>query len=474
MLKVNLIFTIVFLFSLLSCTSDEFNEKGNPSLEQVNMTAITVNNTTGVKKPFSVNNGVPTPSGKQWKVMPVFSDEFDGPGIDSKWNLDPLGHSDLKWPGRLPALFQKESFKIQNGEMKIKVGKLPAPVTISPYGKPITYTYYGGIMRSNITTNVGVGKYFECRMKMNKTEMGGGFWLMSKNVCGKKHEIDITESVGHITPQTESWARNWNKLYHSNAIRRVTTCNDDVRTQSALALPVKNSEKYYVYGFWWKSSTELLFYIDGEYAYTLVPPQGQLFDQDMYMQFSIESYDWNPIPANGGKVANASLADRTTHLDYIRSYELVDAPPNSQNFFIQNRATEKFIRPQTDAENSPIAQAPSTWKGAYTQWEKVNATNGYFHLKNKETGKFLRPQTNANNSPLVQVATAVNSQWQTQWKTVNSSDGYFYLLNRWTGKYIRPTNNDDLAGNTGNNYRILSVPTSLTWHYTQWKFVNIN
>ncbi len=261
-----------------------------------------------------------TPTGKTWQLVPEFSDEFDGPEIDEKWNLEPRGHTDLNWPGRVPALFQKKNFKIVNGEINIEVGKLPEPITISPYGKPLTYTYYGGIMRSRITTSVG--NYYECRMKMNKTEMGGGFWLMGKNICGKKHEIDITESVGRITELTEQWARNWDQLYHSNAIQRKTKCNESIQHQKGRPLPVKNSEKYFVYGFWWKSPTELLFYVDGKYLYTINPPQP--FDHEAFMQFSIESYDWNPIPDNVSKVENGSLEERTTYLDYIRTFKLVD------------------------------------------------------------------------------------------------------------------------------------------------------
>lgn len=140
--------------------------------------------------------------------MVALSDEFDGSEVDSKWIIESEENSDLKWPGRPPALFQKESFKIDDGELTIEVGKLPEPVTRSPYGKPVTYTYYGGRLCSKLTSSIG--HYYECRMKMNKTEMGGGFWLEnSSSVCNKRHEIDIIEFVGHTTEQTDAWAKNW-------------------------------------------------------------------------------------------------------------------------------------------------------------------------------------------------------------------------------------------------------------------------
>jgi len=48
------------------------------------------------------------------------------------------------------------------------------------------------------------------------------------------------------------------------------------------------------------------------------------FDQDMHMQFSIESYDWNPIPENGSQVELMSLEDRTTYVEYFRAFKLID------------------------------------------------------------------------------------------------------------------------------------------------------
>ncbi|WP_372772391.1 hypothetical protein [Mangrovibacterium sp.] len=268
-----------------------------------------------------MNYAQPAIDGKMWQKVDALSDEFNGSEIDQeKWNIDPLGHPDLNWTGRVPALFQKESFGIGNGYLTIEAGKLPKPVTMNSSGNSFTYKYYGGILRSYVTSSVG--HYYECRMKMNKTEMGGGFWLCHSGVCGNKHEIDITESVGQLTEQTHKWANDWDQIMHSNAIHRKTECNDEKRDQKKMAPPTKNSDRFYTYGFYWKSATELLFYLDGEYVYTLNPPVP--FDRNLFLQFSIEAYDWNPIPDDGGKVANASKEDRTTQIDYIRVYKLAD------------------------------------------------------------------------------------------------------------------------------------------------------
>lgn len=259
----------------------------------------------------------PKVEGKMWKRVEALSDEFNGRKIDQKkWNIDPEGHFELKWIGREPALFQKESFDIRDGYLTIEVGELKKPVIRS--GK--TYKYHGGILRSYKKTSVG--HYYECRMKMNKTEMGGGFWLCHKGTCENKNEIDITESVGLLTDKTDKWAFDWDQIMHSNAIHRGSPCIKQKRDQKKMNPPLKNSETFYTYGFYWKSPTELLFYLDGKYVYTLNPPVP--FDQELVLQFSIEAYHWNPIPEKGSKVATGSKEERTTLVDYIRVYELKD------------------------------------------------------------------------------------------------------------------------------------------------------
>ena len=264
---------------------------------------------------------IKAPEGKKWTIIKHLSDEFDGKKLNKhKWIADPEGHPDFGWIGRSPALFKESSIAQNKGYLEIEVGKLDKTFTSNKYNTTTDYNYYGGIIRAS--KPISYGHYFEAKFKMNKTEMGGGFWLMSKNICDYKHEIDITESVGSISPMADDWAKKWAKIMHSNTIHRKTACNEAERSQSVMHPKVKNSEKFYTYGCWWKSPTELLFYLDGEHVYTVNPPVD--FDQELFLHFSIEKYDWNPIPEDGGKVASASKEDRTTYIDYIRTYKLED------------------------------------------------------------------------------------------------------------------------------------------------------
>lgn len=119
---------------------------------------------------FVLTYAQPKVQNKIWEKVNELSDEFNGSEIDEKkWNLGPDGHSELNWKGRVPALFQKESFGIADGKLTIEVGKLPKPIRVKPIKKFETYKYYGGILRSFVSSSIG--HYYECRMKMNKTEM---------------------------------------------------------------------------------------------------------------------------------------------------------------------------------------------------------------------------------------------------------------------------------------------------------------
>lgn len=272
---------------------------------------------------------VEPPVGKRWITVSSLTDDFEGTTVNTnKWTTDHNVHPVLVWPGRPPAVFHPDKVTVDSGRVTIEVGKLPEPMVVFKYGRNITYEYYGGCIRG--FTPVKTGMFFECEAKMNKTEMGGGFWMAGRPPCGKVHEIDITESVGRITSQTASWAKDWDYIMHSNSFYKKSDCSEQVQTSNKINLPTKNHERFYRYGFWWKSPKELLFYVDGEYAYSIEPPNNA--DHELYLQYDIEAYDWNPFPSDGGRVTNGSLEERTTHLNYIHTFKMVDVDdPNESH-----------------------------------------------------------------------------------------------------------------------------------------------
>jgi len=257
--------------------------------------------------------------GVSWELVETMSDEFDGTVLDpAKWQSEPVGNGWV-WEGRPPGFFKADNVRLQNGKMKVTVSKLDEPVT----HRGRHYTHQGAIVRS---LNPGhVGWYFECRMKANQTVMSSTFWLMTKGNHEKKLELDIQECVGRTTEETADWATHWDQIFHSNLIHRTNRHNpEEARSQAARRPETKNWERHYVYGAWWKSPEEIQFFLDGQLAYTLRPPVA--WDVPAYIQMAVETYDWNPIPGDGGLVENGTLEQRTTQYDWVRTWKPVGAP----------------------------------------------------------------------------------------------------------------------------------------------------
>lgn len=266
-------------------------------------------------QPFFADGQDPQPDGSAWVPVDRMSDEFDGTSLDAaKWQSEPIGNGWI-WDGRPPALFQAGNVSIEDGRMKVTVGKLAEPVR----KKGKTFTHQGAIVRSRDLGHVGW--YFECRMKANQTVMSSTFWLMAKNDHQKKLELDIQECVGRTTDKTEGWGKDWDRIFHSNAIHRTNRYNrEKVQLQAHKMLETKNADRFYVYGAWWKSPQEIRFYLDGEYAYSIRP--NIAWDVPAYIQMAIETYDWNPLPDNGGLVESGTREQRTTQYDWVRTWKL--------------------------------------------------------------------------------------------------------------------------------------------------------
>ena len=265
-------------------------------------------------QPFFAEGADPAPAGKHWQPVELLSDEFDGDRLDSeKWTADPKSQG-WGWIGRAPGLFQEKNAQLVDGNLSVTVGVLEKPQTINKQ----EFKYYGCIIRS---INPGQsGWYYECRMKANHTEMSSTFWLMTRSDAARKLELDIQECVGAIGDKTAKWAHGWDQIFHSNMIVRPTPDSPKVQLQNSIKLETKNWERYYVYGAWWKSPHEVRFFLDGKYAYSIKPDVA--WDQPAYYQMAIETYDWNPVPEDGGMVARGTEEERTTKYDWVRTWKL--------------------------------------------------------------------------------------------------------------------------------------------------------
>lgn len=265
--------------------------------------------------PTFENGEDPKPNGKVWEKVELLSDEFDGNALDTnKWAL--LIDT---WAGRPPAIFKEDAVTLENGDLRITNYMLNNEEIVNGN----SYTHAGGLVRSVNAAEPGM--YFECRMKANKTFMSSTFWLINvKNEgtgCDKRTtELDIQECVGQVTT-TSSWAEDFDKKMHSNTHSRNATCSETEQgSKGNNAGTGLVYEDYHVYAAWWKSPTEIQFFLDGEHQYTVNPVEN--FDLLMYLRLVTETYDWNPVPSDGGLTGD--WEDRTTKYDWVRTWKLTE------------------------------------------------------------------------------------------------------------------------------------------------------
>ena len=267
------------------------------------------------KSPYFQEGEDPRPEDSKWKLVKSMSDEFNGKKVNSKkWQISGQG-----WIGRPPGLFQAENIRVEEGRLQITTKKLKD--SIIKGGK--TFTYGGGYVGSYAAMKYG---YYECRMKANKTFMSSTFWLINdrENAQGcdqRTTELDIQECFGEVTSD-QAFAVGFDERMNSNTHSRdIPEGCDYIKDRAPATAPTNGKvyEDYHVYAVWWKSKDEILFFLDGKFQSQVKPPAN--FDLDMHLRMVVETYNWNPVPADGGM--NMSAEDRTTNYDWVRAWRLV-------------------------------------------------------------------------------------------------------------------------------------------------------
>lgn len=270
----------------------------------------------GQNAPIFKKGEDPKSSNKKWELIKGMSDEFNGKKLNNKkWQSSGQG-----WKGRAPGLFLAENVKVADGSLQITTTKMSKTVIVHKK----EFTHGGGYVGSRKGMKYG---YYECSMKANKTFMSSTFWLINEGRgiegCDKRTtELDIQECVGQIVNDAK-WMKDFDQSMNSNTHSRNIPegCNYKKGTSKGGGeLGGKVYDDYHVYGVWWKSKDEVLFFLDGKLVKNVTPPAD--FNIPMHLRMVVETYDWNPVPIDGGM--SDSKEDRTTNYDWIRSWKLVN------------------------------------------------------------------------------------------------------------------------------------------------------
>ncbi|MGQ1786046.1 MULTISPECIES: T9SS type A sorting domain-containing protein [unclassified Saccharicrinis] len=257
--------------------------------------------------------------GYRWVLNNECSDEFDG---TSALNETVWQNTDTRWIGREPGLFTAEAVTVGEGNLRLTTDVFSEARVVN--GK--TWTHQGAHVRSK--NKVKLGSFVECKMKANKTFMSSTFWLInysneSTDCQRRTTELDVQECIGY--PATHAKTTQMGSNTHSRGIPETCAHIPAGSKGNHAETNGKVYDNYFTYGVWWKSATEILFYLNGEYKYTIKPIAN--FDIEMYIKLVCETYDWSPVPADGGMTG--TWEERTTFYDWVRTYSYLPVDEQS-------------------------------------------------------------------------------------------------------------------------------------------------
>jgi hypothetical protein len=243
------------------------------------------------------------PSGKNWVVVPLLTDEFNGTTLDgTKWQ-----NTHRSWAGRAPSQFLPANVSVGGGNLQLKstvgntnmVGNWVNSAVVQSKGRPMK-----------------AGMYSEARIKCSKLSMTTAFWFQ-----GDYSEIDRQENLG--APSSP----NWTQLANTDQINTHYfpggfELGDKKTPKFINNLSPGVGDTYYIYGVWWKDSRNILIYLDGVQRESITLPYD--FNETMFMYFDTETFTWGV-----GLPTVASLEDNTKntgYIDYVRTWDLQDSP----------------------------------------------------------------------------------------------------------------------------------------------------
>ena len=268
---------------------------------------------------------------QRWSLVETLSDEFEGDELSQIWDTRNIIPGKFLWNGRYPGLFQKKNVSVVDGELWME-GKKEDVVF-----EGRTWTHTGAILRSHALMQPGM--YTEAKMKTTTTIMSGTFWMQTPHDPNcetvPKTELDVTESIGRASSNTKpplegesvpEWYEktriNFLQGINATARQRQDGCTEEainIETPKNLSGTFSPSENFHVYGFHWRTPTQLDFFVDGKFNHTIVPSIP--FENPMALILAIEIYDFN-WPSDAKKDGfMASKKDRSTRYQWIRTWK---------------------------------------------------------------------------------------------------------------------------------------------------------
>jgi len=258
---------------------------------------------------------------ERWELLEDHSDNFNYAGKTDAFHAKWKDAYFNRWKGPGLTKWQADHSEVANGKLILKASRM---------GEEEVAT---GIITSR--TPIEYPVYTEARIKASNLELSTNFWLLSKD---SKREIDVVEvyagsKQAHLSRRATS---NFHVFF-----RDAAGIHADFADSNPVMLPDSAfwRDDYHTFGVFWKSPTDVTFFVDGKetaggswreanmydkrYTETYLDKDQYLMDRPLMMILDLEDHAWRSEA--GHTPTDGELADdarNRVYVDWVRTYRL--------------------------------------------------------------------------------------------------------------------------------------------------------
>ncbi|KAA1247529.1 T9SS type A sorting domain-containing protein [Aquimarina sp. RZ0] len=396
-------------------------------------------------------SGVPIPanagSGKQWQLQSNFSDDFNYNGkgnanFTNKW-VD-YYMPDPGWPGPGETNWVTGNSNVSGGFLEIR--------GTQGSGSKVNC----GVISSK--TKIKYPVYMEARIKASNILNSSNFWLLSQkdnNNPGWWQELDILEVYGGDTNQFFSKQMSTNFHIWKSGNDHTYQTFFKVNPNQSLAQNPYWRDGFHTFGCYWKSPTDITFYIDG------VPTsKGEHFVDGRYKNNLNGSYNQailqNPNPNVSSTPLNKSQWENqiTKELFIIIDTESHHGRPISPSYDLNNSAKNVMLIDWIRVYK-PVASSG----GGGNSGNQIISDGTYYITSPQNSQRLLAPSWANYNARMINPGN-YNDQ---RWVFIHQGNNEYTIRNSGTGRYLQVDNS--ACTNNAN----VSTGTSSSGNNRKWK-----
>lgn len=388
-------------------------------------------------------------SGNTWQLQESYSDDFNytgkGSTFTSKWN-DTYFNA---WTGPGLTYWNQGSTWVADGNLIVAASRRTGTEMVN-----------AGVVTSK--TKVKYPIFLEANIKVSNLELSSNFWLLSEN---DEREIDVLEVYGGA--RDDWFAQNMSTNFHvflrdQNSNEIISDFND--QTHNTPTWGTYWREGFHRFGAYWKSPTEVTFYIDGQetakgswaevimkdkdYTGAILDKSQYNMDEEAFIIIDTEDHSWR---SEAGNIAtDEDLADTNKnkmYVDWVRVYKPV-ANDGSSDDSIQVPTTFTNIQVKHSGKCLDLVNSSMVNGGTYQQlgcntsskkqgFKLTSLGNGEYSIQSEQSMLCAELYEGSDaNGALVNQWVCNHSNDNHKWVLNNTGDGYFEIKSKVTGKCL--------------------------------------